>query len=50
MLVVVPREEVLEVAASVQRRGEGAGIVGLVLEGLELGLTERVVVGDARTR
>ena len=48
MVVVVPAEEVAEPGAAMERRVEAAGVVGLVLEGLELGLAVRVVVGDAR--
>src|SRR5437868_1235351 len=33
---------------AVERRGEATGIVGLVLERLEVGLAVRVVVGHAR--
>ena len=48
VLVVVPGEEVLAVGAGVLDRGEAAGEVGPVLEGLELRLGVGVVVGDVR--
>ena len=43
MVVVVPGEEVLEPRACVERTGEATGIVGLVLERLEVGLAVRVM-------
>jgi hypothetical protein len=43
MVVVVPGEEVLEPRASVEHTGEATGIVGLVLERLELGFAVRVM-------
>ena len=47
VLVVVPAEEFLQPGAAVKFAGEASGIVGLVLERLELGFAEGVVVGDA---
>jgi hypothetical protein len=50
VFVVVPSEEVLAVSSGVFDRVEPAGEVGPVLQSLELGLAERVVVGDVRSR
>ena len=48
VLVVVVGEEQVAECACVLQGGEGAGEDGAVLEGLERGLGERVVVGDVR--
>ena len=50
MFIVVPTEEGLAVPAGVLDRTEPAGEVGPVLQRLELGLAERVVVGDVWPR
>jgi hypothetical protein len=46
--VIIPGEELLAPASCVNERGEALRIVGLVLERLELGLGEGVVVADVR--
>src|SRR6185436_15903747 len=48
MLGVVPAEEVLAEGARFLDRGEAVREAGAVLQGLELGLGVRVVVGDVR--
>src|SRR6202142_1126473 len=48
VLVVVPPKERLEPAAGVQLASEPPRVVGLVLQGLELRLAERVVVRHVR--
>jgi len=48
VLIRVPLEELGEPAASVRCVPEAARVIGLVLHGLEAGLGEWVVVGDAR--
>jgi len=48
MFVVVPAEEPLAVCACILDAAEAPGEVGTVLQGLELRLGERVVVGDVR--
>ena len=48
VLGVVPGEERAAEGPGVLDGAEAVGKVGLVLEGLELGLGERVVVGDVR--
>jgi hypothetical protein len=48
MLVVVPAEELLTEGARIGPTTEARREVGAVLQGLELGLAERVVVGHAR--
>ena len=50
MFIVIPTEEDLAVQSSFLDRAEPAGEVGPVLQRLELGLAERVVVGDVRSR
>ncbi len=50
VLVVVPGEERAADLAGVLERAEAVGEVGAVLEGLELRLRERVVVGDVGPR
>ena len=49
MIVVIPGEEGLAVPAGGLDGVEAAGEVGPVLQGLELGFAERVVVGCVRT-
>ena len=46
VLLVVPAEEVLQVAACMELGLESSGVVGLVLERLELCLAEGVVVRE----
>ena len=48
MLVVVPGEELMTESACVGQATEARREVGSVLQGLELGLAERVVVGHVR--
>ena len=43
-------EEVLAVSSGVFDRAEPAGEIGPILQRLELGLAERVVVGDVWSR
>jgi hypothetical protein len=50
VLAVVPGEEVDAVRSCVLRRSEAFREIGTILEGLELRLGERVVVGDVRPR
>jgi hypothetical protein len=50
MFIVIPTEVDLAVQSSFLDRAEPAGEVGPVLQRLELGLAERVVVGDVRSR
>ena len=45
VLVVVPAEELLTESACIGQATEACGEVGAVLQGLELGLAKRVVVG-----
>jgi hypothetical protein len=47
VLVVVPTEEPAAVGVRVLEAAEPVGELGAVLEGAELALAERVVVGDA---
>src|SRR4051794_21349507 len=49
MLVIVPAEKGLEPTTRVKQGGEEARVVWLVLERLELRLTEGVVVRDVRS-
>ena len=46
MLVVVPGKEDLAMSAAVEETTEAGWEVGPVLEGAELALGERIVVGD----
>jgi hypothetical protein len=48
MLGVVPTEEALAEGAGVLDTAEPLGEAGVVLEGLELALAVRVVIGDVR--
>ena len=50
MVMVVPREEGPAVAGRGLSAREATGEAGVVLQGLELGLGERVVVRDAGSR
>ena len=50
VFVVVPTEEVLAVSSGVFDRVKPAGEVGPVLQRCELGLAQRVVVGDMWSR
>ena len=49
MNLVVPVKEGTHSHAGILDRAETVGIAGVVLEGLELGLGERVVIGGIRT-
>src|SRR3954453_18523607 len=48
--IVIPTEKILTVQSSFLDRAEPAGEVGPVFQRLKLGLAERVVVGDVRSR
>ena len=50
VFIVIPTEEVLTVQSSFLDQAEPAGEVGPVLQRLKLGIAERVVVGDVRSR
>ena len=48
MLVVIPGEELLAEPAGIFNRAESIRIIGAVLQSSEVGLGERIVIGDVR--